>query len=71
VLAPIPGVVLSIYVEVGDNVRSGQPLLKMEAMKMENEVSAPQSGSVSAILTQVGDSVLQGQELVQISVAED
>jgi biotin carboxyl carrier protein len=71
VLAPIPGVVLSIYVEVGDNVRSGQPLLKMEAMKMENEVSAPQSGSVSAILTQVGDSVLQGQELVQICVAED
>jgi len=71
VLAPIPGVVLSIYVDVGDTVRSGQPLLKMEAMKMENEVSASQSGSVNAVLTQVGDSVLQGQELVQISVAED
>lgn len=70
VLAPIPGVVLSIYVDVGDTVRSGQPLLKMEAMKMENEVSAGQSGSVSAVLTQVGDSVLQGQELVQITPDE-
>jgi|AntRauTorckE6833_2_1112554.scaffolds.fasta_scaffold118756_2 biotin carboxyl carrier protein len=69
--APIPGVILSIYVAVGDTVRSGQPLLKMEAMKMENEVSATQSGSVNAILTQVGDSVLQGQELIQISPEED
>lgn len=71
VQAPIPGVVLSIYVEVGDTVRSGQPLLKMEAMKMENEVSATSSGTVNAVLTQVGDSVLQGQELVQISPESD
>ncbi len=70
VVAPIPGVVLSVYVEVGDTVRSGEPLLKMEAMKMENEVSASQSGRVNAVLAQAGDSVLQGQELVQITPEE-
>ncbi len=67
VLAPIPGVILSVYVQVGAKVRSGEPLLKMEAMKMENEISATQSGTISAVLAQAGDSVLQGQELVQIT----
>ncbi|MDD2557786.1 MAG: biotin/lipoyl-containing protein [Desulfuromonadaceae bacterium] len=67
VLAPIPGVVLSVYVEVGAKVRSGEPLLKMEAMKMDHEISATLTGTVSAVLAQVGDSVLQGHELVHIT----
>ena len=66
ILAPIPGVLLSIYVAVGDKVRSGQPLFKMEAMKMENEVSAGHDGTVRAILAQVGDSIVQGQEVMQV-----
>lgn len=69
VRAPIPGSILDIFVKVGDAVKAGQPLFKMEAMKMENEINAQTGGSVSAILVSPGDSVSQGQELIQISPA--
>ncbi|MDY6849138.1 MAG: biotin/lipoyl-containing protein [Geoalkalibacter sp.] len=67
VTAPIPGSILSVYVKVGDTVAAGEPLLKMEAMKMENEINARIGGTVTAVNVQEGDSVSQGQELVLVS----
>lgn len=64
--APIPGSILDILVKVGDAVKAGQTLLKMEAMKMENDINTTGSGVVSEIRVAVGDAVIQGQELVVI-----
>lgn len=69
--APIPGSMLALYVKVGDTVKAGQPLFKMEAMKMENEINSRVNGTVTAILVSAGDSVAQGQELIHISPAEN
>lgn len=66
VCAPIPGALLAIYVKVGDEVKAGQPLFKMEAMKMENEINSRIDGTISAILASAGDSVAQGQELIHM-----
>lgn len=68
--APIPGSMLALYVKVGDIVKAGQPLFKMEAMKMENEINSNINGTVTAILVSAGDSVAQGQELIHISPTE-
>jgi glutaconyl-CoA/methylmalonyl-CoA decarboxylase subunit gamma len=64
--APIPGSILEILVKTGDTVESGQTLLKMEAMKMENEINATVSGKVAAIRVKIGEAVGQGQELLEI-----
>ncbi len=64
--APIPGSILEIKVKVGDPVKDGQTVFKMEAMKMENDINASGSGVVKAIKVAVGDAVNQGQELMII-----
>jgi len=66
VIAPIPGSILEILVKVGDRVEVGQTVVKMEAMKMENEINAPIAGTVSRVLVEVGNAVNQGQKLVEI-----
>lgn len=68
VCAPIPGSILSVYVKNGDEVQAGQPLYKMEAMKMENEINSRVSGTVAAVHVGPGDNVAQGQELLLIEV---
>jgi len=67
VLAPIPGSIMEVYVQVGDKVKAGQPLFKMEAMKMENEINSRIDGSVTAVNISAGDSVNQGDELIIIT----
>jgi biotin carboxyl carrier protein len=64
VRAMIPGRVVSVAVAAGDAVRAGQPLLVVEAMKMQNEVRAPSDGLVGRVAVGVGDSVEQGDILV-------
>lgn len=64
--APMPGTILSINVKEGDMVKSGQVLLILEAMKMENEIVAPRDGKVVAIITAKGASVNTGDKLVSI-----
>lgn len=64
--APMPGTILSINVKEGDMVKSGQVLLILEAMKMENEIVAPRDGKVVAIITTKGASVNTGDKLVSI-----
>jgi len=64
--APMPGKIISISVKAGDAVEKGQPLLVMEAMKMEHTISAPADGKVAEIFYAVGDQVAEGAELVAI-----
>jgi acetyl-CoA/propionyl-CoA carboxylase biotin carboxyl carrier protein len=61
--APMPGQVLAIHAGAGDAVAHGDPILTLEAMKMEHAVAAPASGVVAEILVEVGDQVERGQPL--------
>jgi biotin carboxyl carrier protein len=64
VQAPMPGVVLAIHVERGTQVREGDALVTLEAMKMEHVVAARRDGPVAEVLVQAGDQVAKGQVLV-------
>ena len=64
--APLPGEVLSIEVTVGQIVSSGTKLLVLEAMKMENIITAETDGKITSILVSKGDKVEAGQELIKI-----
>lgn len=65
-VAPMPGLVVRILVEEGSEVVAGQPLVVMEAMKMENELRAPANGRVSAVRVGPGDAVEKGTVLVDL-----
>ena len=67
VKASMPGTVVSFSVAVGDKVSEGQVVAILEAMKMENEVTAPASGVVKSIHVEKGSSVVEGQVILQIS----
>ncbi len=66
-VAPIPGTVLNIMVSVGDKVTKGQPLLVLEAMKMENEIMATTDGTVKEINVTKDASVNAGDTLIVLS----
>ena len=67
VKAPMPGNILKISVTVGQKVSEGETLLVLEAMKMENEVTADRSGTVTGIIAAKGQPVEPGDPLVGIS----
>lgn len=67
VKAPMPGNILKISVTVGQKVAEGETLLVLEAMKMENEVTADRSGTVTRIIAAKGQTVETGDPLVVIS----
>jgi biotin carboxyl carrier protein len=64
--APIPGLIARYRVNVGDEVTAGQPVVILEAMKMENEIRAPMDGRVEAIHVAAGQTVTRGTLLVEI-----
>ena len=64
--SPLPGIILSIDVNVGDEVKVGQRLMVLEAMKMENNINADKSGKVVSIKVKTGDSVMEGDLLIEI-----
>ncbi|MCO6450577.1 MAG: biotin/lipoyl-binding protein [Caldilineales bacterium] len=66
VKAPIPGLITNVYVAQGERVEAGQPLLVLEAMKMENEIQAPRTGTVSNIHITAGQTVGMGDVLADI-----
>ena len=66
ITAPMPGRVVKVNVRPGDIVAVGAPLLGIEAMKMENELSSPSAGRVVKVNVQVGATVEADQELVVI-----
>ncbi len=67
VVAPMPGTVLQVAVNIGDTVAKGQTLLVLEAMKMENEIMAPTDGVVHELNVTQGVSVNAGDILVILS----
>ena len=66
VVSPLPGVVISVDVKVGDAVKRGQKVVVIEAMKMENEILAENDGTVTAVHVSKGDSVLEDAKIVTI-----
>ena len=66
-LAPMPGAVIRVAVSVGDEVTAGQPLLWMEAMKMEHTISAAVDGVVSELPVEVGSQVESGTVLAVLT----
>jgi 3-methylcrotonyl-CoA carboxylase alpha subunit len=65
--APMPGRVIQLLVAAGDTVRRGEPLMIIEAMKMEHTVTAPVDGTVEAVRFTVGDLVEEGSELITLA----
>ncbi len=64
--APLPGVIRDINVAVGDEVKVGDTVVVLEAMKMANNLEAEKAGKVTAVLVQVGESVMEDTPLVVI-----
>lgn len=66
VKAPLPGVVTKILVKEGQSVKKGETVLVLEAMKMENNITAEADGTVTGICVSAGDSVMEGTTLITI-----
>ena len=66
VTAPMPGTILKVNVQNGQAVKTGQVLVVLEAMKMENEIMAPKDGTVTQVVVSKGASVDTGAPLVII-----
>ena len=64
--APMPGLVVAIPVEEGQQVKKGQVLLILESMKMQNELKSPRDGTVNRIKVEAGESVEQKQPLLSV-----
>lgn len=64
--APLAGTVFKVLVAPGESVRAGQPVLVLEAMKMETDVSAPRDGTVAAVNVREGDEVSVGDSLMRL-----
>lgn len=66
VTSPMPGTILAVNLNVGDTVSQGQAVLVLEAMKMENEITASKGGVITALHVKQGDSVQGGAVLFEI-----
>ncbi len=64
--SPMPGTILSVNIKAGDSVKSGDVLMILEAMKMENEIMAPADGTVAAVMVSAGQTVESGTVLCTI-----
>ncbi|MCX7366197.1 MAG: acetyl/propionyl/methylcrotonyl-CoA carboxylase subunit alpha [Alphaproteobacteria bacterium] len=69
VRSPLPGKIIDLRVKAGDSVSKGQPLLVLEAMKMEHTLSAPADGKVKSVRYAVGEQVTEGAELIEFEDA--
>ena len=65
--APLPGTIKQVCVSVGQEVAAGETVVVMEAMKMENNITAEFAGKVAAVKVNVGDQVQSGQALVELA----
>lgn len=66
IVSPIPGHILEVCVTEGDKVLAGQKLLVLEAMKLENAITAETDGVVKKIMINAGDAVTHGQNMIEI-----
>ena len=69
VRAPLPGKIIDLRIKAGDTVSKGQPLLVLEAMKMEHTLTAPADGTVKSVRYAVGEQVAEGAELVEFEAS--
>jgi len=70
ITSPMPGNLIKVLVKEGDSVSEGQPLVIVEAMKMENEIRSPSEGIVKTIRYAVGDLVAAGVPIVELETEE-
>jgi biotin carboxyl carrier protein len=70
VVAPMPGVVVDVRVRPGERIRAGQAVVVVEAMKMQNELTAEADGTVERVAVKAGDAVDGGAVLVVVKPAE-
>ena len=63
--APMPGLIIDLKIKVGDTVKAGDPLIILEAMKMENIIKSPGEGTVKSVKAKKGDSVEKNQVLIE------
>jgi len=68
--APMPGLIVAVHAKPGDAVHRGQPLIVMEAMKMQNELQAEADGVVQTLHVQAGETVEAGRALVTLTPPE-
>ena len=70
IIAPMPGKLISVLVKAGDSVRKGDPLAVLEAMKMENPLTAPADGIVAEVNYAAGEQVDEGAVVVSFKLPE-
>lgn len=66
VKSPLPGTIIDVHVSVGDAVRSGDKLITLEAMKMENIINSDKAGKVVTVNVKKGEAVMEGDILIEI-----
>ena len=69
VKSPLPGSIVQVMVQAGQEIKKGDTLLTMESMKMENVIASEVTGKVKSVLVQPGQNVMQDDKLVEIEVA--
>ena len=67
VASPLPGVIIEISVKEGQQVKAGQKVAILEAMKMENDIPAPKDGTITDIHVHKGDTLQEGDPVVTIA----
>lgn len=67
VKAPLPGTITSVNVKVGDKVNTGDTVVVLEAMKMQNNIESEYAGTVTSVTVSQGDSVMEGATLITIA----
>ncbi len=68
IVSPLPGSIMKVLVTVGQKVKSGDVLLSLESMKMENQVKAEQAGTVKAVFVEAGKNVMQDDKLIELEL---
>jgi biotin carboxyl carrier protein len=66
IVAPMPGKIIDIFLNEGDLVNAGEPILTLEAMKMQNEITAECNGVIQKIRVTQGQSVMKDELLIEI-----
>lgn len=65
IMAPMPGLILDVPIKINQDVKENDPLLILEAMKMENVITSPRNGRIKSILIKKGDAVIKNQILIE------
>jgi biotin carboxyl carrier protein len=66
ILAPMPGLIMDVMVQAGQEIEEGTPLLVLSAMKMENQILSQGGGTIKSIAVKVGDTVDKGQLIIEM-----